>query len=479
MANAPDRNSAIVFCGIAPHPPIMVPEVGGGSIAEVRGSISAMAELTQRIVESGAETVVLISPHAPLAERAFVAYHAPQLHGDFANFRAPDTQVEFPLDEELLAAITRAAAGDDYEVIGLADYNLDHGAAVPLYFLDRYGWRGRAVVLGYSFLSNKDHLKFGSCIAKAAESTGRSLALVASGDLSHRLKPEAPAGYNPGAYRFDEEVVAALHDNSPARIVEIDPGLRRTAGECGYRSMLVALGATEKLPRACEVLHYEAPFGVGYLVAQLTNAQAMTAEPETDQSANALAPAAVASEADAATADLPALARLAVETFVRTGKQIAAPDKPSALLAARAGCFVSLKSRQTGERGAELRGCIGTIEPVKQNLAEEIIANAINAATRDPRFSPVAVDELPDLCYSVDVLEAPEPASFADLDPKIYGVIVEDKSETFRGLLLPDIAGVDTAERQVEIAARKAGIAPGEPLKLSRFRVSRYRELQE
>jgi AmmeMemoRadiSam system protein A len=326
-------------------------------------------------------------------------------------------------------------------------------------------------VLGYSFLANEDHLKFGSCLATAAEAARRSVALVASGDLSHRLKPEAPAGYSPAAYRFDEEVVAAIHDNSPAQIVDIDPDLRRIAGECGYRSMLVVLGATRELPRACEVLHYEAPFGVGYLVAQLTSARAVNPEDQTAQSVNAVAP-----EADRAATDLPTLARLAVETFVRTGKQISPPEKLAALLAARAACFVSIKTRATTERGSELRGCIGTIEPVKQNLAEELIANAIHAATRDPRFSPVSAVELPDLRYSVDVLEAPEPAVFADLDPKIYGVIVEDESESLRGLLLPDIAGVDTPARQVEIAARKAGIAPGEPLKLSRFRVNRYRE---
>jgi AmmeMemoRadiSam system protein A len=169
--------------------------------------------------------------------------------------------------------------------------------------------------------------------------------------------------------------------------------------------------------------------------------------------------------------DLPALARRAVETFVRTGTQMSAPEDAGRILSARAACFVSLKTR-TGD----LRGCIGTIEPVKQTLAEELITNAVHAATRDPRFSPVSVSELAGLVYSVDILQAPEPANFEDLDPAIYGVIVEDKSGLFRGLLLPDIEGVDTAAKQVEIAARKAGIAPETPLKLSRFRVDRFRE---
>jgi AmmeMemoRadiSam system protein A/AmmeMemoRadiSam system protein B len=453
MGNA----SAIVFSGIAPHPPIMVPEVGREAVAPVRKSIEAMADFTRRVIESGAETVVLVSPHAPLDARAFVAYHSLELHGDFGNFRAPGTQVEFPLDELLLQTIGKTAAEDEYEVLNLENRDLDHGTAVPLYFLDRHGWRGRVVALGYSFLANEDHLRFGACVRKAADAVGRPIALVASGDLSHRLQPASPAGYDPAAYRFDEEVVDALRDNQPNRILEIDHDLRRTAGECGYRSMLVVLGATRGLPAHCEVLNYEAPFGVGYLVAQLTNA--------TSEIANSVAAEALEGN------DLPALARRAVETFIRSGKSITTPDHPTALLSARAACFVSIKTRQ-----GELRGCIGTIEPVKQNLAEELIANAINAATRDPRFDPVSAGELDGLRYSVDVLSAAEPADFADLDPKTYGVIVEDESGKLRGLLLPDIAGVETARQQVDIAAQKAGIVPGSTTKLSRFRVNRYRE---
>ena len=110
----------------------------------------------------------------------------------------------------MLAAIVNAAAGDNYEVPALEDYDLDHGSAVPLYFLDRNGWQGRVVALGYSFLTNEDHLKFGECIGTAADKVGRAVAFVASGDLSHRLKPDAPAGYNPSAHFFDEQVVDAL-----------------------------------------------------------------------------------------------------------------------------------------------------------------------------------------------------------------------------------------------------------------------------
>src|ERR1041385_4879911 len=148
MANA----SSLVFAGIAPHPPIMVPEVGREAISEVRNSIAGMAELTQRIVASGAETIILISPHAPLHAAAFVAYDGPQLYGDFANFRAPTATIRVPLDDDLLMEIARVGEEQDLIILRIVDTDLDHGTAVPLYFLQRNGWSGKVVCLGYRFL---------------------------------------------------------------------------------------------------------------------------------------------------------------------------------------------------------------------------------------------------------------------------------------------------------------------------------------
>lgn len=442
------QSSCLVFSGIAPHPPIMVPEVGRESIASVVDSIEAMAELTKRVIDSGAETVVLISPHAPLEVDSFVAYKGPEVTFDFSNFSAPEISFTAPVDEELLSAIRKSAASENYEVTLLRDQELDHGTAVPLYFLQRNGFHGRVVTLGYSFLSNDDHLRFGTCIRNAVEEVGRRVAFIASGDLSHRLQPRAPAGYNAQAHFFDDQVVDALRSNVPQRIVEIDYNLRKLAGECGYRSMLVAIGACTNLPLSCEVLSYEAPFGVGYLVAQLTN----QAERSSDVA-------------------LPALARSAVETFIRSGNIVTAPESSGAFLSSPAPCFVSLKTLD-----GELRGCIGTIEPARDTLGEEIVANAISAAMNDPRFDPVGTEELSNLRYSVDVLFPAEPAEMKELDPSVFGVIVEDESGSRRGLLLPDIPGIDNAEQQVEIAARKAGIGRDERIRLWRFKVERFRE---
>ena len=469
MANG----SSIVFAGIAPHPPIMVPEVGRDAIVGVRSSIDAMRELTERVIRNGAETVIIISPHAPLEPDAFVAYDGPQLSADFANFRAPAAGAQAELDDELLNEITAAAAEQNLLTIRIKGHDLDHGTAVPLYFLQRNGWNGRVVALGYSFLFNEDHLRFGNCIRRAVEKLGRPVAFVASGDLSHRLMPDAPAGYNSQAHLFDEEVVDAIRSCATERIVNIDQELRRLAGECGYRSMLVAIGVAEGSAPLCEVISYEAPFGVGYLVAQLLSeprSPAVASGPVRSEPR----PVGVAGGLThdvAETRALAALARHVIETFVSTGRMIDTPKDLSELLNQRAGCFVSIKTR-----AGDLRGCIGTIEPEKDSLAEELIANAVSAATRDPRFSPVRQDELPGLKYSVDVLSQPELCRLEDLEPQVYGVIVEDRDGVRRGLLLPNLEGIDTAAKQVEIASRKAGIAPGANVKLFRFRAERHSE---
>ena len=160
------------------------------------------------------------------------------------------------------------------------------------------------------------------------------------------------------------------------------------------------------------------------------------------------------------------LAKKTVETYIKEGKTIK-PQELTPEMHQRAGVFVTI------HKHGELRGCIGTITPVMPNIAEEVIANAISSSTMDPRFPPVSRKELPELEYSVDVLTKPEPVTDVNqLDPKKYGLIVECGRR--RGLLLPDIEGVDTVEQQISICRQKAGILQHEPVKLSRFQVKRY-----
>jgi len=167
-----------------------------------------------------------------------------------------------------------------------------------------------------------------------------------------------------------------------------------------------------------------------------------------------------------------ALARTAVETYVLNRRIIKPTQLPlTSLLNRPSACFVCIKTL-----GRELRGCIGTVEPEKDTLAEEVIVNAIKAATCDPRFKPLSSDELPSLRYSVDVLGELEPAEFDDLNPSVFGVIVTNRLGSRRGLLLPAIESVETTAQQISVAARKAGIDAAEPLKFYRFRTHRFSE---
>lgn len=168
------------------------------------------------------------------------------------------------------------------------------------------------------------------------------------------------------------------------------------------------------------------------------------------------------------TSPLVQLAKDTIVAYVSEGKRIRPPAELTPEMEKRAGVFVSI------HKGEELRGCIGTIEPARQNVAEEIIANAVAAATQDPRFDPITPGELKDLDVNVDVLTEPEPvADPSTLDPKKYGVIVECGYR--RGLLLPDLPGVESVQEQINICCAKGGIRPGEPVKLYKFEVNRYR----
>ena len=260
---------SIVFAGIAPHPPLLIPEVGGSRIEKVADSQRALREFSRRLIANSPTTVVVISPHSPLDPRIFTARSSLSLAGDFADFNAPAVRLVFQNDLEMVEAIKRQAdaAGVELRLLD-RDYPLDHGALVPLYYLHEAGWRGPIVVIGFTLQSNEKHLAFGRAIAKAAGSLDRRVALVASGDLSHRLLVGGPYEYEPTAHLFDEQVVDAIARGDSSSVISIDPDLRNRAGECGYRSILVALGAAGE-NWANQVLSYEGPFGVGYMVAVL------------------------------------------------------------------------------------------------------------------------------------------------------------------------------------------------------------------
>jgi AmmeMemoRadiSam system protein A len=464
---------------VTPHPPIMVPDVGGPDAAVTSASARALTLAGELIERFAPDAIVLMSPHAPAMLETFTVDAAPRVAGSLAMFGAPRAAIDAAGDPELAVAIVDAAreAGIDAEPVTRPLGSLDHGALVPLSFLDPDG-RWPVVELTFTDLPLAVHRAFGAAVAAGAEAIGRRVVFVASGDTSHRLFRGAPAGFSPRARDFDRWLIERIGSGDWAGLVDADLDLWRDAGECGLRSFVTLGGFLEGSDAVTRVLTYEGPWGVGYLTAVATDPAQAASLPETPFISEAVADRGERGGAAGADASPHArLARAAVTAWVRDHRRFDALADYPELLDTRAGAFVSL------HRGGELRGCIGTIAPTRPTLAEEIVDRAIEASTRDPRFAPMRPDELADLDISVDVLHPAEPVgTFADpaaaeasgtLDPASYGVIVTNGHR--RGLLLPDLEGVDTATDQVAIALRKAGIAIGEPFELERFRVDRHR----
>jgi AmmeMemoRadiSam system protein A len=337
---------------------------------------------------------------------------------------------------------------------------LDHATIVPLSFLE-HSRMVKLVVLSLSFRDYAEHRRVGELAEQVAGDLGRRVAFIASGDMSHRLTREAAAGYSPRGAELDSAIVEDVRKGEIGALMNLDPELVEAGGECGLRSIITLGGFAGADPVPSRVLSYEGPWGVGYLTA-LVGESALRSYSQT-QTASAGRKGGTAGRDES---EIVRLARATIESYVATGSATAPAPLSAAEYPERAGAFVSL------HRGGMLRGCIGTIGPTRPTLAEEVAANAVQAAMEDPRFSPLRRDELADLDVKVDVLHAPETCTLDQLDPASYGVIVTNGYR--RGLLLPDLDGVDDVATQVSIAMQKAGIPENTDCDLQRFRVDRY-----
>ena len=279
----------LVGCFATPHPPIVVPEVGGSSLAEAEATVRAMTAVREKTAALAPDTIVLLSPHSPLARSQMGVSLAGAYKGSLAYFRAPQVRVDVDGDVELAEAIMGRAAGHGIPVIQTAAegeiFDLDHGAMVPLVYLTgALKAPCRLVVLSFSYLSLDEHVRFGRSIGEVLVAAEQRIVYVASSDLSHRLIPGAPAGYDPRAPLFDQAVADTFAAGDWEGLLTIDPGLVSAAGECGYRSLAVLSGVVETYEAVGgkthnRLLSYEGPWGVGYLVGEveLTPAESGTA----------------------------------------------------------------------------------------------------------------------------------------------------------------------------------------------------------
>ena len=503
----------IVFAGLMPHAPVLVPGVGGDRLVDVAATVRAMATVARRAVAAQPGTLVLVSPHSPRRPGTFGLWRTPRLRGSLERFGSLDDRVDLPFDRDFADQLEKEAARRGLQTWHIGDKSLDHGAVVPLCYLVAAGWKGPTVILSLNYPGEGGLEELGEAIAAVAQERQRRTAIIASGDMSHRLTPAAPCGFHADGRRFDETLIALLRQGAYREVARIDSDLEETAAEDAADSCRIAVTAAGYRTEGHEVLSYEGPFGVGYGVAVLFEAvsagksvaesdlsgsheresldrpfrQAQGSEPVeglgTLSSSNGRVEVADSTRSRsrppetlpqsavlARFSDLPVVARRAVEAALGPGPKNP-PFQAEGELTRRQSVFVTLHTKN-----GKLRGCIGSLAPTEKDLVWETWRFAVAAASHDYRFKPVTAAELPQMRFSVTVLGELEPVpSPEELDPAIYGVVVT-AADGRKGVLLPDIAGIDSVAEQLAIARDKAGIGSAEPVELQRFKAECFEE---
>lgn len=455
---------------LMPHPPIIIHAIGKGEELKLYKTTLACNQIAEEISNLKPETIIVVTPHGPMFSDAICILDDEQIEGDLTQFQCHEVKMSVKLDRELNELILKLSQKGDIPVVSVDQhllkmyhrpFELDHGVVVPLYFINEKYQDYQLVHITYAPLSDRQLYKFGMVLQEAVKQLGKKAVMIASGDLSHKLKEEK---VNYGE-EFDRQFLTHLKKGEILEIFDLDKKMVGLAAECGLRSMKVMSGAMDGLKYEGDVLAYQCPFGVGYgtvkfnyLGIGIKGLKYIEKSPKIK-------------EVSLLQKENPYVyvARKTLEDFYQQTKTVLTQDElPGELFTKRKGVFVSLK------KYGQLRGCIGTIFPTTDCVATEIMKNAMSAATQDPRFIPVEEEELNELIISVDVLTSPISCHKEDLNPKKYGVIVSAGMK--KGVLLPDLEGIETVEEQLTIACHKAGIDETKPYDIERFEVIRYKE---
>ncbi len=354
-----------------------------------------------------------------------------------------DGMWQTPLGEVLIDSrlAKQILDGSSYLEEDYSAHEYEHSIEVQLPFLQYFKRDFRLVPIVLAYATGNIYKEIGSAIARAIKGLSGDVVVIASSDMTHYESHESAQRKDNSAI---EAILALDEDELLKRVSELKISM------CGCAPVVSLITAAKGLgAKGTELISYQ------------------TSGDTTGDYSSVVGYAGIIIKGTEMS-PLVKLAKEAAESYVRGNKALDPPDELTPEMREPAGVFVSIYKFD------QLRGCIGTFEPTEKNVAEEVIASAISSATRDPRFSPVASNELKDLSYSVDVLTMPKPVADKDqLNHKKYGLIVECGSR--RGLLLPDLEGVESVAHQISICCRKAGIMPNEPIKLYYFEVRRYR----
>ena len=453
---------------MVPHPPMIVPDIGKGEEKKIIKTIRAYERVADEVAALKPDTIIVSSPHSIMYADYFHVSPGEKAWGSFERFAAGNVSFEETYDGELRDRICEYAEEDGFPAgtLGERDPKLDHGTMVPLYFIRQKYQDGKIIRIGLSGLPLSDHYRLGMYIARVIDELDRRAVFIASGDLSHKLQDYGPYGFAKEGPEYDARIMDVCSRTAFGELFDFDEVFCEKAAECGHRSFVMMAGAFDGLSVKAEALSHEDVTGVGYGICTFYP-QGRDEERHFLFQYEKKREAEIQKRRENSDAYV-RLAYQAVDYYVLHRRYLPIPeDIDEELINGRAGTFVSI------HKEGLLRGCIGTIAPARDNIAQEIIANAVSACSRDPRFSPVSEDELKDLEISVDVLgETEDVSSPEELDVKRYGVIVSCGER--RGLLLPDLDGIDTVEEQIDIARKKGGIGKDEDYTLQRFEVIRH-----
>ena len=454
-----------------PHPPIIIPAVGRGEEKKIKKTQIACEAIGDEVKSLKPDAIIIITPHGPFFSDAVALSSGDKIEGNLRRFGAYNEGITVDINLPLTNKIIEYAREDGIECAKIdslsskeynIEYELDHGSIVPLYFINKKYKDYNLVHITYGALSKVQLYKFGMNIKKAVEESGLNAVFIASGDLSHRLKEYGPYEYNENGEKFDKKILYLLEKGDVLGVFTMDEALVKEAGECGLRSYYIMLGAMNKSNIEGKVLSYEGTFGVGYGV--MTFKLNKSEKDNLEELINALDSKYKGKESGDVYVTL---AKESLTYYLTHGTYMNIPEHlPDNMKNEKNGVFVSLK-----KEGA-LRGCIGTIFPSTNSVAQEIIRNAVEAGMYDPRFMPVTEDEIPLIDFSVDVLSNIDKAKIEELDPKVYGIIITSGRK--KGVLLPALQGVDTVEEQINIVLKKAGIDKAEDFTIEKFKVVRH-----
>lgn len=464
----------ILGCYLMPHPPIIIPEISGGNHFIAFDTFNSCKKISKEIASLAPETIVILSPHGFAPENQLSIIDTFFVNGDFTEYGSPELSMEAEIDYKLTKSIINAASENDFPLFSLNHQNaevygktlsLDHGAMVPLYFLNSHNKKYKLVHITCSNLPKLELYKFGILLDNCIKNSSNNVVVIASGDLSHRLKDNAYYDYNEIGEVFDKTVLNILKNSDVMSLFNMDNDIVQSAAQCALNSLYVMLGCCNKIYLESTCLSYEGPFGIGYAVFSFhkikDNIDGYLIALEKHN--NELMRESLTNESIYSK-----LARDAIKHYISTGNYLENhSDYNDAFFNNKYGVFISLKN------DGILRGCVGTLKPKYKNLKEEIIHNSIESALYDPRFMPVDISELNMINISIDIICTLESCSIDDLCPSKYGVLV--KSGEKEGVLLPNIPGIDSSSEQIKIALCKAGIEDNEDFSLFRFETKRFK----